>query len=74
MGIGEERPIQEFFLHRHAACHVHLLHQVGREGIEESVGIEAVIQRIEMKILNIKKQAGAGLAADQIEELGIGQI
>ena len=60
MGIGEERATDKILIHGLAARHMHFLDQAGRQGVEKRVGVKPVISGIEIKILNIQQQPGAG--------------
>ena len=46
----------------------------GRQGVEKLIRIEAVIAGIQVEVLDVEQKSGAGLAADQVEKLGIRQL
>jgi hypothetical protein len=71
MGISEKWAFENVLANRQSARHVDLMHQVLRQGIKKCVRIEAVIARIQVKVLHIQEKSGAGLAADQIHELRV---
>src|SRR5207253_1924140 len=45
-----------------------------RQGIDEGVGVEPMVQRVHIDILDIKKDASAALAADHADKLCLGQF
>src|SRR5215471_450098 len=74
MGIGEKWAFEKVLANGHAARHVDFLHQALRQGIEKCVRIEAEITGIQVKVLDIQEKSGAGLAADQIDKLGVRHV
>src|SRR5215470_7197557 len=74
MGVGKERAPHWLFAQRDAAGHMYFAHQACGQLVEKLVWVEPVIGRIEIKVLDVEKQPGAGLAANQVEELGIRHV
>ena len=72
--ISEDGTLQITFLNRHAPGEMHFLDQAVRQGVQESVGIEAMVVRIQKEIFEIEQESRSGLGADQVEKFGIGHF
>ena len=53
---------------------MHLLTDVRRQAVKKCVRVEAMIAGVQVEVLDVKQDPGAGLAADQAEEFGVGQL
>ena len=71
VGISEEGTLQKILADGHAPRHVHFPHQVGRQGVQKCIRIEAVVMSIQEEIFDVKEKSSAGLAADQIKKLRV---
>jgi len=74
VGIGEERLWQPRVAHGDAAGHMDLAHESGRQIAKKGVRVEAVVAGVEMEVLDIEQEAGAGFTTDQVEELSVGEV
>src|SRR5262245_9300630 len=74
VGIGEEGTREKILLNSDAPRHVHFLDDAGGELVQKCMRIKSMIVRIQIEVFDVEQEAGAGLAADEIEKLGVSQI
>ena len=72
VGIGEEGTGQKILVNGDTARDMHFLDDAGGQVVQERMRVKSMIVRIQVEVFDVKKQTGAGLAADQIEKLDIG--